>query len=446
MGRYLFFHPWIFAIFFGGILSAILIQAVIVIAAEKERTTVYHLDDLYGWKNRLSAYFELRDNEHPFSDAVARDAEIKCATVSSFRAAEITKGLVAPAFIFALLCGALILLPYLPVPASIAARKNEQKAIHQAARQLEKTVLDLQKKNPQNPELKKLLSQFQLAARQLQSNDIARADALKKWNQLRTQWNALNEKSLRTNRDALARSLQEAQKQDSNLGSNPEVSKEEISKLASQLESAMEGENVNGGKQSEDNGLSQRMTRAQMEKLKKDLEEFQSKKPDMEKSMAELKQALEDAQKGTGTGTGDHKVTKNSVLSEREMERGKAGVEDGPGTTNFDAGPSTFSTEKKGKSEYVEDRTKAEYEQLYTGQREKVGSDPLLLNNHWSDTGEKRFVEVRTFGVNSDPKVQPGPSVVTGQNSGEGVVRKERIPAAYQDIVKKYFATIQENH
>jgi hypothetical protein len=127
------------------------------------------------------------------------------------------------------------------------------------------------------------------------------------------------------------------------------------------------------------------------------------------------------------------------------MEKKKGGVQDGPGTTNKDVGPQKFDTHKDGKSEYIEDRTKAKYEELYKGQRENVKTEPLFLDNKWNDDSDRRYVNIRTFGVNKDSNAGANGAAANGQDSQESAIRKERIPASYGKIVKQYFESIKDN-
>jgi hypothetical protein len=120
-------------------------------------------------------------------------------------------------------------------------------------------------------------------------------------------------------------------------------------------------------------------------------------------------------------------------------------VEDGPGTTNQDTGPSHFDTKKKGTGEYVEDRTRAEHDPLYEGERdEKAGKEPLLLPGQWDENGNPEYTRVRNFGLNKDASGQNRGNAPAPQNPDEAAVRKERIPASHQKIVKEYFEVVEE--
>src|SRR5207249_8081459 len=113
-------------------------------------------------------------------------------------------------------------------------------------------------------------------------------------------------------------------------------------------------------------------------------------------------------------------------------------------TTNQDVGPQNFDTKKYGKSEYVEDRTKLQYEQQYKGEREKAGSDPLFLKSKWDKQGEQKYVEIRNFGLNKKSTAGKDTVATLNQDSEESALREEKIPASYQKIVKKYFESIKQ--
>jgi hypothetical protein len=180
----------------------------------------------------------------------------------------------------------------------------------------------------------------------------------------------------------------------------------------------------------------------QMQKMKKALEDFKRDRAESERMLAEMQQALENTQKGIAKG--QHKVTLDSKIKDRDLEKTDGGVEDGPGTTNQDIGPHVFDTKKKNKGKYAEDRTKAEYENIYKGQREEVGKDPLYLENQWNDSTDPKYTNIRTFGQNSDLNVTPSNPGDVAQSNGESEIRKEKVPASFQKIVKEYFESIQE--
>jgi len=158
--------------------------------------------------------------------------------------------------------------------------------------------------------------------------------------------------------------------------------------------------------------------------------------------MAEMESALEKARKELAPGS--HQWTADSRIGDRDFDKHKAGVSDGPGTTNQDIGPHTFNTKKKDKSEYIEDRTKSEYEQLYKGQREKAGSDPLFLKSQFNKNGEQKFVTIRTFGLDKQSNAVKNSNPAVAQDSAESALQQEKIPASYQKIVRKYFESIKE--
>jgi len=175
--------------------------------------------------------------------------------------------------------------------------------------------------------------------------------------------------------------------------------------------------------------------------MKKALKEYQGNKKSRDQQMAELQESLQNAQKGM-TG-GKHKIVYNSQVDDRDIEKSRGGVNDGPGTTNKDMGPGHFDTKKDKKSEYAEDRTKAKYEQIYSGQREKVGKDPMFLGSKW-DAEKSRYVRVRTFGESNEPQILGGDASTAKQSEAESIVGKEKIPASYRDIILRYFESIEK--
>jgi hypothetical protein len=171
------------------------------------------------------------------------------------------------------------------------------------------------------------------------------------------------------------------------------------------------------------------------------LKDYQENKNSRVQQMAELQESLQNAQKGM-TG-GKHKVVYNSEVKDRDIEKSKGGVSDGPGTTNKDVGPSHFDTKKDGKGEYAEDRTRSKYEQIYSGQRENVGKDPMFLGSKW-DAEKSRYVRVRTFGESNEPQILGGDATSAQQSEAESIVGKEKIPASYRDIILRYFESIEK--
>ena len=155
--------------------------------------------------------------------------------------------------------------------------------------------------------------------------------------------------------------------------------------------------------------------------MKKALQQYKENKKSHDQQMAELQESLDKAQKGM-TG-GKHKVIYNSQVKDRDVEKSKGGVEDGPGTTNKDMGPDHFDTKKQGPSDYTEDRTKAKYEQIYSGQREKAGKDPCFsaVNGMLE---KSRYVRVRTFGQSNEPQILGGDGSTAQQSESESIVGK----------------------
>jgi hypothetical protein len=214
-----------------------------------------------------------------------------------------------------------------------------------------------------------------------------------------------------------------------------------LEKEAAELNEALEKEGLEGGEELQQQLENGKLSRQDIEKMKKALQQYQEGKKSRHQQMAELQESIEAARKGM-TG-GKPKVTYNSKIKDRDIEKSKGGVNDGPGTTNKDIGPSHFDTKKEGPSKYAEDRTKDNYEQLYSGQREKVGKDPMFLGSKW-DAEKSRYVRVRTFGQTNEPQILGGNSGTAQQNEAESIVGKEKIPASYRDIILRYFESIEK--
>jgi seryl-tRNA synthetase len=211
---------------------------------------------------------------------------------------------------------------------------------------------------------------------------------------MRTKLERYAEESSKSQAKALNDALQKAGKAEapSDLSSEEQ---QELEKLISETQELMSQANSAYGQEIQQSLRSRMPDRKTLENMKKAMEDYKAGKAESEKALQNLEKSLANAQKGITSGT--HKVVTDSTLTERELEKGKGGVDDGPGTTNEDVGPQHFDTKKKGISEYVEDRTKAQYEQLYQGQREKAGGEPLFLDGEWN-TGEAKQMRMRTFG------------------------------------------------
>jgi hypothetical protein len=207
------------------------------------------------------------------------------------------------------------------------------------------------------------------------------------------------------------------------------------------IQEALEKEGLEGGKELREKLQSGTLTREDLKKMQKALKNYQSDKKSKDQKLAELQQSLENARKGMTSGK--HSFTYNSKIKENEGGNQKGGVEDGPGTTNKDIGPQHFDTKKKEPANYVEDRTKAEYEQLYSGQRENVGNDPLFLGSKW-DAEKSRYVRVRTFGEESEPEIVLDQTKIGSQTEAESTIEKEKIPAAYRDLIRRYFDSLEK--
>ena len=221
-----------------------------------------------------------------------------------------------------------------------------------------------------------------------------------------------------------------------------QAGKQELEQLEKELKDSLENGQPLNEKLVKDAIQKGQFSKEQMQKMKKALEDFQRDRAESKRMLAEMQKALQNTQKGVASDKPN--VTFDSKLKDRDLEKSDGGVEDGPGTTNQDIGPHVFDTKKKKQGEYTQDRTKAGYENIYKGERQEAGKDPLFLENQWNDSVDPKYTNIRTFGQNSDPNVTvSNPGDVT-QNTAESEIRKEKVPASFQKIVKEYFESIQE--
>jgi hypothetical protein len=424
----------------GALVLWILARAIAKYRVTDDRANASIIDSLYGLKDRVSTYVELRKNGHPFLEPLIRESEAKMSHVSAWKASRFTSGMVGATVLLLFAASALMLIPYLPVPKAVIARKAERKAIAARAKELEETVHRLQQK-PATPEMKKLQQEFKKVAQELQKPGIDRAQALKKLNTLEDQLRKLDAQ----NQQKLAKGLQDAwneAKHGEAKDSSPDSEKAEIDQLAKAFDRAMEGKESAGGHR-EENLRMEQFSAKDIQSMKEALKKFEEQKAQADQMQSQLEEALKKAQQGSSGAPKKSLFMTDSRLTDREVETGKGGVEDGPGTTNKDTGPSHFDTRKKdAKSESIEDRTRAEYEQIYSGQRENAGKDPVYLQNQWNENGDPGYTRVRNFGLNKDPLLNGTADGTVKRNDQESAVRKERVPPSYQEIVRKYF----ENH
>ncbi|HSP07454.1 MAG TPA: hypothetical protein VLR94_09770, partial [Acidobacteriota bacterium] len=333
----------------------------------------------------------------------------------------------------------LSLLPYLPVPPSLAGRVEQHRQLAQEAKKLRTDIRKIEQEAQKRPELKPLAAELSQLAKDLQKPSMDPAEALKELNAAQDRLKDIQSRSEKLQKDALAHELDRLAKEGKLPGQMTESEKKQIQQMARELEQAMSDQNLEGGKEARSALEGGRLSKEQMEQMKKSFDKFKDEQAETEKRMAELQKSMDNAKKSASAGK--NRVIFNSKIDDRKVETGRSSVEDGPGTTNKDVGPSKFDTHKQGKGQYMEDRTKAEYEQLYKGQREKAGSDPLFLNSQW-DAENARFTRIRTFGVSSDTGTTGSSIESVAQSDEESVIRKEKIPASYRNLVKKYFESI----
>lgn len=441
--RYASVYGMAAAIVMAAALLIVLIQVLVRFFQRTELRVAQELDSRFGLKDRLSTYIEIRRLDHPFLPALAVDTQIRLRDVSVWSAANPVRAIAPSALLPACLLALLFLIPFLPVPKSIALQKQEQEQIRTEAQSLEREIRELQKKKELSPDVKKLLDEALKEAKDMQKPGVEKADALKRLNSLENKLAQIQKLDRAEKQQQLAKSLQDAKSGSPENGSDA-PSSEEIKQLAKDIQDAL-GNNTKDLQGSKENPASPGatpMSKQQMEAMKKALEEYKKSAADTEQRMAEMQKALDNAR--SGIGGGKHKVTSDSRVKDRDVEKGKGGVDDGPGTTNKDVGPQHFSTKKTGAGEYAEDKTKAKYEQLYKGERTNAANDPLMLGSKWNDSGELTTQRIRSFGLDSDATASRQGGSLAGQNSQESEIRKEKVPASYQKMVKEYFESIQE--
>ncbi len=435
-GKYLFHHPVAIFLVLAAVILFLACRAVFDL--HEDRPGMAHrLDDTYHLQDRLTTYVELRNSAHPFLAALAGETETRIAEISTWRAAQLQRGVAAPAMflLFALL--GFSLLPYLPVPQKVIAQKEQQKQIRQQAKELSQQIAKLEKGNI--PELTKLFAESRKTAKELQKPQTDPVEALKRLN-------ALQEKSEAAKQN-LGKSLAEKLKKDLSgtpLGTDATdaADAERIVEMAKEFQKSV-GKDFQGGKEVDGSGKQQQLSQKELDQMKKALQKYDAEKAQSEKTLAELQRSLENAKDKIASGKKAY-VT-DSRINKRDLERGKSGVEDGPGTTNLDVGPQSFDTKKKQPGDSMEDRTNAEYEQSYKGQREKAGSDPIYLDNRWNDTGNPGYTKIRSFGLDSGKESNNITLEAASQDAGESQMEKERVPASYRKIVNQYFESIEKH-
>ena len=440
--QYLWSSPLLLSLVAGSLLLFSFSRSLAWIVSRKDHTNALDVDRIYGLKDRLTTYIELKDSNHPFLPALIRETAAQIDSVSALRSSRAKSSMVLPAALFILVASALLTLPYLPVPETIIARKQEQKRIAEKGKELETLVRRLEKQSKQLPEFKGLSNEFKQLSQQLQKPDFDKADALKKLNELQENQNRVHSATGQKLVEQLKNAWQEAAKPDLN---EPQLSADEkatVEQLARDFDAALEGQAPSAGEEKEKLNQGQ-FSKQDLKKLKEALKKYQDQKSSADQMRAEMQEALDKTRKATSSGKNAYIA--DSRLKDRDVEKGKGGVQDGPGTTNQDAGPSQFDTAKKSKEEYVEDRTRADYERRYQGERTQAGKDPLFLESQWDEDGNPQYTRVRHFGRQQDiPNKNGAGRNIAEQNQNESAVRKERIPASHQQIVKKYFEAIEE--
>jgi hypothetical protein len=436
--KYLFNHPILIFVFSAGIILLLAVLSLRLFLRDNERSLAGELDHDYKLKDRLNTYLELRDSSHPFLSALIHESEAHLPDIRFLQSARLQEGSVAPLVLTALLIVAITTFSYWPVSATTSARAEQHRQIKTASQKFQKELQNIQKSSNITPEIKKLSQDFLKSVEQMNKPDVDPAKALQKMNEMNQQLKNLQQQLDKHQKDAFAQNLKSMKDSDAKGGAGK--NQDQLQKEAADLKEELEKEGLQGGEELRQKMENGKLSQQDLDKMKKALKDYQENKKSRDQQMAELQESLQNAQKGM-TG-GKHKVVYNSQVKDRDIDKSKGGVDDGPGTTNKDMGPNHFDTNKKGKGEYTEDRTNAKYEQIYSGQREKVDKDPMFLGSKW-DAEKSRYVRVRTFGESSEPQILGGDASTAQQSDAESIVGKEKIPAAYRDIILRYFESLE---
>lgn len=436
--QYLFYHPVLIFVFFGGIILLLLVLSLRLFLRDDERTLATELDRDYSFKDRLNTYLELRDSSHSFLPALIHESEAHLPHVEFIRSARLQQGSAAPVMLTALLAIGLATFPLWPISSTTAARAEQHRQIKLSSQKFAKELQKIQSSS-NAPEIKKLTKDFLKAAERMNKPDVDPAKSLQKMNEMNHQLKNLKQQLEKQEKNAFSQNLKSMKDSDVK-GQVDKNQDQQLDKEAAQLKEFLEKEGLKGGEELQQKMENGELSRQDLEKMKKALKQYQDNKKSRDQQMAQLQESIDNAQKGM-TG-GKHKIVYNSQIKDRDIEKSKGGVSDGAGTTNKDVGPSHFDTKKDGKGEYSEDRTNAKYEQIYSGQRENVGKDPMFLGSKW-DAEKSRYVRVRTFGESNEPQILGGEASTAQQSEAESIVGKEKIPASYRDIILRYFESIE---
>lgn len=436
---YLIYQPVIVFLAAGIFLGILTIFCVRIYFRETTFSIAQELDSDHKLKDRLSTYIELRDSNHPFLPALISESETHLPELSLSGSARFQQGSTVPLLLASILALSLATFPLWPVPPAVASRAAQHRQVKKHTKQLIKDVEQI-KKSPDTPlEIKKLAEEFRKTTDRIDKPDVDPAQALQKISAMQKQLKDLQKDLDKERKQSFAKDLNSSKS--SNPKNNSQNQDSDLKTEAKELQEALEKEGLQGGEELQQKLQSGNLTREDLKKIQKALKDYRADKKTKDQKLAELQQSLENARKGMTSGK--RSITYNSKIDENDMNKQEAGVEDGPGTTNKDAGPHHFDTKKKGESRYAEDRTKAEFEQLYSGQRENVGKDPLFLGSKW-DAEKSRYVRVRTFGEESDPEIVLDQTQMAPQTEAESTIEKEKIPAAYRDLIRRYFNSIEK--
>ncbi|MGH9856966.1 MAG: hypothetical protein ACRD4B_03880, partial [Acidobacteriota bacterium] len=246
--QYLWASPVVLPIVTAAILLFLLSRSMAWIISRNHRANAAEVDRIYALKDRVATCIELKESGHPFLAPLIRETSSKIDSVSALRASGAPSAMIVPAALLVFFTIALITLPYLPVPAEIVAKKQEQKQIAETGKELEEFVRRLEQKKAATPELKQLTNELKQLSRQLQKSAFDKADALKKLNQLQEKLNQVHANTRKELAGELKKSWQEAAKSDENQPApTPADQKAAMEQLAREFEGALEGKEPSEG-------------------------------------------------------------------------------------------------------------------------------------------------------------------------------------------------------
>ncbi len=134
-------------------------------------------------------------------------------------------------------------------------------------------------------------------------------------------------------------------------------------------------------------------------------------------------------------------ITFNSKIE--QMKKGKAGVEDGPGSTNESQGMSSFDPgAPKRKKNRTYDMTDAKYEKIYAPAKTETGKDMLPVKGKIGE-GDSATIEV-TKALPKGKPIETSYAEVYGEyrEVAQKSINTQKVPKIYKDYVLEYFESI----